>query len=158
MWTILLIFLTCLAAAQNPAAVLTANPYILSQDESFDFALTLQMGTARYRGASTADILSAAQIIKPLNMSLYNETFYQLARRSEQRAEMATDVGDKHRTRTSLWPLKHNHLGTNSASGTNSAGQLLPCRQLLSAGRFLPPWELERSFDQLVLAEADHLL
>lgn len=63
-------------AVQSP---LTALPVSLNNDSSFNFDLLNMLSLASYDGADTGDVLSAANIIQPMNMTSYSDTFYQLA-------------------------------------------------------------------------------
>ena len=91
-WALVQILLSCFVLCQTvQASVLTGPPFVFSQDESFDTQITALMGTVQYRRASTADLLSAVQVIKPGNIPSFNNTFYQLAERARLAAENTTD-------------------------------------------------------------------
>lgn len=86
-----LLIVPTILAATSPLDVL---PLSVSQDDSFNFQLLLQLGNARYGAAEAAEILSAARVIQPGNFSSFNTTFYQLAINREMEAESHNTSSD----------------------------------------------------------------
>ena len=88
----LLALTTLLPTLTSSAPQKFVNPYsVLSKpivdDESFNFQMLIGLGLAQYGGADAAELLSAAQVVKPLSFPSWNQTFYDLAAKTQALAK-----------------------------------------------------------------------
>ena len=66
-------------------------PVTLNEDDSFNFEILLPLGAAPFGGADIAEVIAAAQVIKPGDISSYNQTFYDLATATQAMADGYTN-------------------------------------------------------------------